>query len=97
MKDIEHLLSVMEFAKITESMSSLRSGKTKVCDNPNDPSEVNSTEVIWTNETQWKTVEAKWVSFYAKNVTRNVSYVKDFRVGIIAAKTSFIHIFNEGN
>ncbi|XP_078322971.1 uncharacterized protein LOC111122905 [Crassostrea virginica] len=56
------LCEMMEFAKITESMSSLRSGKTKVCDNPNDPSEVNSTEVIWTNEIQWKTVEAKWNS-----------------------------------
>lgn len=86
-----------EFANITDSTSSLRSGDTDVLNNPHHPSLIDSTEIIWTNNIQWKTAEAKWSSFYKTTAPSNISYVKDFSVGIVAAKTIFKHISYEGN
>ena len=86
-----------EFANITDSISSLKIGDTDVLNNPRNPNLIESTEIIWTNNIQWKTAEAKWSSFYKTTAPPHISYIKDFRVGIVAAKTSFKHIPNEGN
>lgn len=91
------LFSVEEFANVTDSISSLRIGDTEVLNNPGDPNLIDSTEIIWTKETQWKTAEAQWNSFYKTTAPAKVPYIKDFRVGIVYAKTSFKHIFDDGN
>ena len=87
-----------EFANITDSISSLRIENTgEVLNNPQNPNLVNATEIIWTKETQWETVEAQWSSVYKTTAPPNIHYVDVFSVGIVAAKTSFKHISSEGN
>ena len=86
-----------EFANITDSISSLKIGDIDVLNNPSNPNLIDSTEIIWTNNIQWKTAEAKWSSIYKTTAPPNISYVEVFRVGIVAAKTSFKYISNEGN
>ena len=86
-----------EYAIITYSISSLKIGKTKVLSNPEDPNLVNATEIIWTNEIQWETIEAEWSSFYKTTAPATVLYVDGFRVGIVHARTSFTHIFEDGD
>lgn len=87
---------VEEFATITDSISSLRIGETIVLQNPQDLNLVDSTEVVWTKETQWLTVEAQWNSFYNTSAPTEVAYIKAFHLGIVYAKTSFTHISTAG-
>lgn len=87
---------VEEFATITDSISSLRIGETIVLQNPQDLNLVDSTEVVWTKETQWLTVEAQWNSFYNTSAPTKVAYIKAFHLGIVYAKTSFTHISTAG-
>lgn len=77
-------------------MCSLRKGLTEVLDNPGSPSDVNSTEIVWTNEIGWETADTTWNSRYKTEQPPNVSYVHNFRVGIVHAKTILKHIRGKG-
>lgn len=85
-----------EFADITLSQSSLRKNSGESKKNPDNPNDVNSTEIIWTKDTMWETAEAEWTSSYQRGSPTNVPYIKEFRVGIVNATTSFKHISNGG-
>lgn len=78
-------------------MCSLRKSSTgQVLDNPGSPSDVNSTEIVWTNEIGWQTADTIWNSQYKTEKPPDVAYVHTFRVGIVHAKTTLKHIHGKG-
>lgn len=88
---------MQEYAKIKYNLCSLKTFKNiKVLPNPRDPNDVNSTEIIWTNELEWKTAETQLTSYYETVAPTTVTYVKYFQVGIVHAKTSLKHVSGKG-
>lgn len=97
-KKLTYIFVVQEYAQIKNNMCSLKIGDgVIVLENPDDSNEVNSTEIIWTNETGWQTAATRWTSFYKTVPPTRVAYIKDFRVGIVHAMTSLKHISGLGN
>lgn len=87
---------MQEYAQITDNVCSLKIGNTEVLRNPEDPNDVNSTEIIWTKETGWQIAVSKWNSFYKTIAPTKVPYIEEFRVGLVYAKTSLKHISGKG-
>lgn len=87
---------MQDYAKITDNVCSLKIGDTEVLNNPEDPNDVNSTQIIWTKETGWQIAVTKWSSFYKTIAPTKVPYVEDFRVGLVHARTSLRHISGKG-
>lgn len=78
-------------------MCSLRKSSTgQVLENPGSQSDVNSTEIVWTNEIGWQTADTIWNSQYKTEKPSDVAYVHTFRVGIVHAKTTLKHIHGKG-
>lgn len=90
------LLLVQEYAHIVDNMCSLKIGNTEVLNNPDDPNNVDSTKIIWTKETGWETAESEWNSLYKMTAPKHISYVHNFRVGIVHAKTTLRYISGNG-
>lgn len=87
---------MQDYAQITDNVCSLKIGDDEVLNNPEDPNDVNSTEIIWTNKTGWQIAVTKWSSFYKTISPTKVPYVDDFRVGLVHARTSLKHISGKG-
>lgn len=85
-----------KYATISDNTCSLRNDDTgEVLRNPDNPNDVNSTEIKWTNK-NWHRAETKWNTVYEAKPHANVSYVHYFQVGIVHANTSLKYISGKG-
>lgn len=91
---------VQDYADIKYSMSTLKIGNLKKLDNPSNPNEISSTEVIWTKETGWSTAETKWDAQYKLQETPpdlTDHYVQTFVYGIVSAMTTLQYTSGTGD
>ena len=93
------ILSVQDFADVKYAMCTLRTGSVDKLDNPSDPNDVSSTDVIWTKETNWLTAETEWHAQYTlqespPDMTNH--YVQKFLYGIVNAIISLQYISGTG-
>ena len=93
------IFSVQDFADVKYAMCTLRTGSVDKLDNPSDPNDVSSTDVIWTKETNWLTAETEWHAQYTlqespPDMTNH--YVQKFLYGIVNAMISLQYISGTG-
>lgn len=91
---------VQDYADIKYSMSTLKIVNLKKLDNPSNPNEISSTEVIWTKETGWSTAETKWDAQYKLQETPpdlTDHYVQTFVYGIVSAMTTLQYTSGTGD
>ncbi|XP_062616047.1 uncharacterized protein LOC134277752 [Saccostrea cucullata] len=90
-----HCEIMQDYATISYSLCTLQMDDIYKLDNPKNPNSLNSTEIIWTKETYWKTAKTKWDALYVLQESidkKEDHYVKDFKYGLVHARSTLQYI-----